>query len=355
MQYPKHQQRHYGRQQDFLTKVREFSTPGAIAALETLDAALVLLAWKTQIPQALVLFHQAIEVALKALLEEIHVLLVLQEINFDLAKGLAKERIQRHRLGGRIANFIDPENYDPQKTCLFEDAYRRVAQLIAFQSVTEKDVRRLNKSRNAITHFGGKPEERLNYLDLILNVALPWLREFYQEAYAAELRDYVFEPNFRELDVAAEYVREAKQNPELPRSQITIPFAHRFFEGYVIGEGNLLFDKNGWMRDVWEWEEDRFQSALHRWDTAWSNFRVIGEKQEVDCVVCGKPCIIAMGEPYELEGARAYDPIAIHCPGCDLHLEPQHKRLAQLHFGPITQERFGEKVWREEINVFGDK
>lgn len=354
MNYPVYQERHYGKKAEFLAKVREFGTPGAIGALETLDAALLLLAWGRQAPQALVLFHQTIELAMKAFLEEIHVLLVLQEINFDLAKALAKDRLQKHRLGSKLENFIDPENYDPQKTCLFDDAYRRVSQLITFESLDEKKAKRINKCRNAIAHYGGKEGEKANYLDLILNVAVPWLDEFYRKAYEVELADYVFAPHLRELVVAGEYMRLSKADTTLPLSHVLKPYAHRFLEGFVIGESNLLFDNEGDMRDVSEWEQENFKARLEQMDSQWSKHGVIGEKQGIPCVICGKPCVVAIGERLEIEGEPAYVPVAISCPGCGLHLEPAQKELVRLHYGPITRERFGEKIWCEEIDVFGE-
>jgi len=108
------------------------------------------------------------------------------------------------------------------------------------------------------------------------------------------------------------------------------------------------------MRNVWEWEHENFQASWKRL-SRWGDYRVIGEKQQADCVVCGKPCIIAVGEPYEFHGQRAYDPVALYCPTCGLHWEPEHKELVRLHYGPITKERFGEEAWQQEIDVFGDE
>lgn len=353
MNFPRHEDLNYGLQAEFLKKVREFGTAGAGAALETLDAAMLLLAWG-KVPQALVMLHQTIEVALKALLEEVHVLLVLQEMNFELAKGLAKDHLQKHRLGRRITNFIDPETFDPQRTCQFMDAYRRASQLIEFKSVDVKTVDRINKLRNAIAHYGGKPEESFNYLDVILNGALPWLTEFYREAYGGELSHYLFGPCYRELVVAGEYLGRCKQSQDLPRGRILSPFAHRFLLESIVGSGRLLFDSEGSMRDTSEWKMENLEADFQHYEMKWSEFRVVGEVGQLDCVICGQSCIVALEEPRKVDGETIYHPVAIHCPNCGLHLDPDYSELVQLHYGSITRERCGESNWEQIRNDFGD-
>ena len=114
--FPRYEPRHHGKHQDFIKAIVSFKSPGASSAVSSINSALWLLA-VGEIAQALFLFHNTIEIALKGLLEEVHVLLTLDRLDYDLAKGIVLERLQKHRLGSNVSKYTDPETYSPKNIC----------------------------------------------------------------------------------------------------------------------------------------------------------------------------------------------------------------------------------------------
>jgi hypothetical protein len=345
--YPKFQTPHYGKQAEFRTAIANTGSPSAQSALEALDAMLWVLAGG-MFAQALFLAHHTVEIALKGLLEEISVLLVVDRPGYDLAKLVVRERLSTHRLGQGITKFIDPDQYDPDRTCGLVDAFSRVNEMIPF-AITSGAVQSLNKLRNQIVHHGGTEENDFPYLDVILNVALPLLVDLYNRGYSLDVRDWILAPRARELDVAREYLSLAKANATLPRTGILHTFQRKYFADVVLGVGNLLFTEEGEQRDVLEWMAEVNQAARTKAER--KGWVIIGEAADTDCVVCGTPsCIVAIPPRPRIEnGKEVYDPIALHCPACDLLLEPTHSELARLHYGPISEDRLGPEAWAKEV------
>jgi hypothetical protein len=345
--YPRHEWEDHGKRRDFLAAIGAYGNPGVFSALESLEASLWLLS-NGMISQTLFLLHHTIEVAMKGLLEEVHVLLTLDSLEYDLAKGLIRERMKAHRLTSHITRFANPDDYDPRRTCGFEEAFKRVRDMVTFPSISTRQVDQLNKHRNRIMHYGGRDEELFDYLESILTVALPLLEEFYANAYHLQIADYLFAPVARELSVARQYVELAKENSGLPRSRIMHPFTCRYQSKLVIGMAHILFDSEGDLRDTWEWqyelrERKRRELEMNGWD-------VVGERADTECVTCGAHyCIVAVSEPHYIDGEEVYDAVAVHCPSCGLFLDTTHRDLARLHYGPITKERIGSEAWEKEI------
>jgi hypothetical protein len=83
---------------EFHKAIRETDSPSAMGAVELLKAAF----WTLSYPmpaQALMLFHQALEVACKGLLQEVHVLLAADKVEYMLSKWVVRERLAAHRFG----------------------------------------------------------------------------------------------------------------------------------------------------------------------------------------------------------------------------------------------------------------
>jgi len=59
--------------------------------------------------------------------------------------------------------------------------------MISLSAVTSGQTAKLNRERNEIMHYGGNAERQFEYVDVILNTALPILKEFYSKAYALDL------------------------------------------------------------------------------------------------------------------------------------------------------------------------
>jgi len=329
-------------------RVTDLGSPTAKSALDSLNAALWLLSVGSY-SQALFLFHHTIEVALKGLLDEVHVLLSARDFKYELAKWVLKERLQAHRLGRRL-DPLGPDSYDPDRTCTFEEAWKRVGELLTLQHVDSARLRQLNKLRNEIAHHGGEDERGLEYLDAILRTALPTLREFYRQAYdGLDLDDYLFAPVARELRVAAEYLSLAKDGLA-PRTKILDTFGRRFHADLIIGRANLLFDAEGSERDLWEWQHELVKACRNEAEKKWGD--VLDESAALDCVICNEGGIIVAvsGEPLMAGDEKYYDVVALHCPPCGLFLPPSHKDLARLHYGPITERRVGSEVWKRSID-----
>lgn len=346
--YPKYEGKHWGKREAFIQELKRQSGPKYLSALEALDASL----WLLSVPyvsQSLSLFHHSIEIAFKALLEEIDALLVVDKLDYDLSKALAQDKIKAHRLGNNISKFVDLENYSPTRSIGLDEAYRRLKDdFLVFGSVTGQQIQEFIKKRNSIVHRGGQEDQEFDYLDLILNVSWPWLQEFYQKAYKVDLSDYIFSPLARELEVARQYLNLTKKDKTVPRTKITHTFTCKRHYDLVLGSANLLFDKDGYQRDLSDWqyelnEENRKLLERKGWD-------LIGEGAYLSCVICGDSyCIIAISEPSTLNGSEAYYPEAIHCQNCGLFIDKAHKELARLHYGPITEERIGKTAWEKEI------
>jgi hypothetical protein len=69
----------------FDQKLRAVNSPSAMGAVDLLKAAFWVLSYPMP-AQALLLFQQALEVACKGLLQEIHVLLVADKLDYALSK-----------------------------------------------------------------------------------------------------------------------------------------------------------------------------------------------------------------------------------------------------------------------------
>jgi hypothetical protein len=181
-----------------------------------------------------------------------------------------------------------------------------------------------------------------------LNTALPTLEEFYRKAYDLNLSDMLFYPLARELSIVRRYIGVAKEDTALPRIGILITFRWQYFRDAIVGSGNLLYDPDGWLRDIDEWQYEL--NSVARTPAEQRGWDIIGEGADTRCIICGESrCIVAISEPNECEGEEVYYAEALHCPSCGLYIDRSHGMLAKLHDGPITRERIGPEAWENEI------
>ena len=336
---------HYGKQGKFIETLESKKSPTALSALDSLDAAFWLLS-RYKISQSLFLFHHSIELTLKGLLEEVHIILTADRPDYNIAKWIAKERLANHALGQRINVTGSPEQYDPRRTCNFETAFKRVSEMIDFPSETSKSLKKLNNLRNEIVHFGDKGRDIKDCIDVILNIIWPFLKSFYQKAYDLKIEDFIFHPLAREINIAQGYFNLTKENKALPVKNIFHPFSIRKNLDHILGSANLLIDEKGYQIDL---SEERFeinQKIYDKFDSKWS---LLG-KNVIDCVICGdSEIIVSVYHPEEISDKEIVYAEALYCPHCGLNLDESYEELARLHFGPITEERLGKEAWKNEV------
>lgn len=343
--YPTYQQRHEGKRDDFIASIKSVGAPSALSALDSLDAAMWLLSLG-KLSQSLFLLCQAIEVGLKAVLEEIDPLLTQDQIEWALAKTLVRDKIERHRLGRAITKYVDDGAYDPRRTCGLLEAHSRVSEMIEL-SPGKKRIEDLNKLRNQIAHHGGKSEQRPDYLDAVLNVAVPFLDHFYEKGYGLALADFLYQDVRRELEIARTYLNQAKKGAGGDVAWALVTFSAALHHAVVLGVGAQLFDHEGWAIDVgdkwFEVVEGHFRAAENKgWD-------VIGRGAFMRCVICGEECVVGIGDRQPNAAVEVYEAEALDCPSCGLFIDPSHSELARIHYGPITEERVGPQAWQREI------
>ncbi len=108
-------------------KLRELNSRLLLSGLDFIDASLWLIAGD-RLPQALVMLHNAIEVALKGELERIHKILIANSkelSDFRALKSLLRDAFMKHPSGSGV----EIPEFDIEKTIYFEEAFDRVAEL----------------------------------------------------------------------------------------------------------------------------------------------------------------------------------------------------------------------------------
>ena len=337
----------------FHQAIRKEKSPSAMGAVELLRAAFWVLSYPMP-AQALMLFHQALEVACKRVLQEVHVLLAADKVEYKLSKWAVRDRLAAHRLGRKINSDFDIDDYDPSRTCTFEDAWSRVREMVSLKSYKDIGLDKLTKLRNQITHRGAEEDRRFEYSQAILDIALPAIEQFYYECYERlNLSALLGEDLVQELRVAREYLAAVEQDERLPKEVLLHTFRCKYQQPMVIGVAHLLYDENGNMRDLgWDRQavEDRIYSKLD--SQLGERGSLLGKSFSLVCKICDEPGIIvgiAGNGEYELEGKRAVDPCSLFCPSCGFDLPKSCSVLAKLHFGPITDEMIGEEAWRNEV------
>jgi hypothetical protein len=74
-----------GRREQLWRQIQSQNTPTALSALDALDAAFLLLSFG-RLAQAVFLFHHSAELAMKGLLESVHIVLTADRPDYELLK-----------------------------------------------------------------------------------------------------------------------------------------------------------------------------------------------------------------------------------------------------------------------------
>jgi hypothetical protein len=337
----------------FHEAIRKTESPSAMGAVELLKAAFWVLSYPMP-AQALMLFHQALEVACKGLLQEIHVLLAADKVDYTLSKWVVRDRLAAHRLGRDVKTDFDIDTLDPSRTCTFEEAWNRVREMSSLPSFKNAGLDQIARHRNRITHRGAELDKEFEYSRAILKIALPALEQFYSECYGGlSLTALLGRDLMQELRVAQEYAAAVEKDEMLPRGKLLHTFSRKYQEPLIIGVANLLFDDDGNMLDL-EWDRHEMNRKIYCRLDRQLNDRgaLLGEGLSLSCKICRNIGIIVGIDDeaeYVLDGMRAVDPCSLFCSSCGLNLPRNYKVLVKLHFGPITGEMVGDEAWEREI------
>jgi hypothetical protein len=271
-------------------------------------------------------------------LEEIHVLLTQDKLEWELAKGLVQETIKRHRIGSSLKTFANPADYDPRHTCGLLEAYKRVGEMIPFTSIpSQRSLEKANTLRNEIVHYGGDTSKHFEYADTILNVVLPLLEEFYDKVYDLRLDDLIGNGVNREIGVARSYLNLTKQDSSIPRTDMLATFSCKLHsERFTRKPPDDLADQE---RVHWlQFEHETFDKYHGTVENRWGRLLPLWVGT---CVICGSPGVVVAMSDFEMQDSHSVAfAEAIECIDCGLFLDKSHKELARLHYGPITEERY---------------
>src|SRR5262245_18539002 len=148
-----------------LKKIRESHSPLAVSAMESLDAALWLLGGRRE-PQALSLLHNAIELALKGELENIHRALIAdgRRWGYEELKAILREAFLAHPRGASV----NLPEFDIDRTITFDEAINRVKDLYpSLLTKWEKQLKKLHSFRNKLIHYGHEPSDISDFVEAI--------------------------------------------------------------------------------------------------------------------------------------------------------------------------------------------
>lgn len=207
-------------------KLQELNSRLLLSSIDFIDASLWLLAGN-RLPQALVMLHNAIEVALKGELERIHKILIAntKELSdFRALKSLLRDAFMKHPSGSGV----EIPEFDIEKTIYFEEAFDRVAELYPglserwrqqlISSKGKKNKHSLHSLRNDIVHYGGDPDSTGRYTEAIVDIAFPFIEEFLKLASEdkVSLAHLVKEWIYREVEVARLVLRDLRNEKTPP-------------------------------------------------------------------------------------------------------------------------------------------
>jgi hypothetical protein len=330
-------------------KLQELNSRLLLSSIDFIDASLWLLAGN-RLPQALVMLHNAIEVALKGELERIHKILIAntKELSdFRALKSLLRDAFMKHPSGSGV----EIPEFDIEKTIYFEEAFDRVAELYPglserwrqqlISSKGKKNKHSLHSLRNDIVHYGGDPDSMGRYTEAIVDIAFPFIEEFLKLASEdkVSLAHLVKEWIYREVEVARLVLRDLRNEKTPPH-----PYAIRTLQHHMLwthaGWPSPLDDQDTvtWSGET-EWEkylERQKRELFKTWD---EDFTV-----EIDCPVCdsqpsdgsfAKAQVLLERSPVNENRLVAE---GFNCFVCGLLILPEERFLARHFVGELPEE-----------------
>lgn len=304
------------------------SAPSLLLAnsLDLIDSALWLIAGD-RIAQALSSLHNAIELIFKAELERVHRVLIAdsRQLDYKSLKSLLKDAFADHPRGKSLAI----EDFDLQKTITFSEAMSRAKDLYPQIGRWEKQLKGLQIVRNDIVHYGSDREKDDEYAQLIAATALPFLIEFLRDSNGIDLREFIGDTVYRELEIAIAVCQQMQSQSETSyaRALKTVKYALLYcdvpppvaFANDAVAEATLLH------------ESMRAESLRRR--LSWT-----GRKLEVFCKICGSVDAFAEVDVDEDDEVLGAFPVSVACAKCRLEISRADSPLPQFHFGALTEQ-----------------
>jgi len=322
-------------------KIQELNSRLLLSGVDFIDASLWLIAGD-RLPQALVMLHNAIEVALKGELERIHKILIAntKELSdFRALKSLLRDAFMKHPAGSGV----EIPEFDIEKTIFFEEAFDRVAELYPGLSATwrkqlisSKGGRKdsLHSLRNDIVHYGGDPDSMGYYTEAIVDTAFPFLEEFFRLASEnkVSMAHLIKEWIYREVEVARLVLCDLRNERLPPKPHAIKTLQHHMLWTHATWPSPLNDRDTITISGETDWETyiERQKKGLFK---TWDELLTV----EISCPVCdsetGDGSFVraqVLLEKAPLDQNRLVAE-GFNCFVCGLYISPEERFLAR-HF-----------------------
>lgn len=327
-------------------KIKRLKSRAAKNAARAIEAAYWLIGGN-QYEQALVLLDNAIELALKGELERIHPALITDSkafADFDTLKSLFRAEFRQHPSGAAIAI---PE-FDLERTITFDTAFDRVVELHPSICVWRKRLlpakgcnpKSLHALRNNIVHYDSDDTQSGQYAAAIVEIALPFLEEFFRlssahEAEPIRLSHLLKEWTYCHVEVARAVLVDLRDHGREPEVYALAPLEHHIL----------------WAHSRWPSPQDDLDSLSigddwsdfarrQKYPKTWNSDLLI----EVDCPICRSRAPDQSYVPAKAliaeEGLeqKMVVPEGFQCFVCGFEIQPTELFLAKHFVPPIPTE-----------------
>lgn len=294
------------------------------SSFESLLAALWLIAGDN-FPQALSMLHNSIELALKAELERIHPLLIVdsKKLDYGTLKMYLRKEFLKHPYGEQI-HIKEP---GLEKTIIFLEAVSRNKEIYP-ELITkwEEKLKELHKYRNQIIHAGANSQDDGKYVFLITSIAIPFLDDFFWISNQVSFEKELGSETYRELMVAKR-VSDKLKSENLPSQSYIL----RTLKWKVLQENRYLPEPDGedGYKASFEKEFVLGQQVEKEWQYEYSI--------EVICKICDSVRTFVKVDIVQ-KPKLGLKPNALYCPVCGLQITEKEKYLAEYHVGEIEQD-----------------
>jgi hypothetical protein len=279
-----------------------------------------------RIPQALVMLHNSVEVAFKAVLERIHPVLIAdnRRLDYGALKSLFKDAFNAHP----HSQHLNIPDYDMERTITFVEAMERVKELYPSVDGWKVKLKHAQSLRNDVVHYGSSRKAEGEYVESIVTILFPFLQAFLQEASGIDLETILTPKVYRELQVAKKVCERLLQEKQAVESYVLKTVGLIMFHIYI--DWPKLSDVTG-THDG----EDEFQMAIAmkgKIERAWAEGYI-----ERGCQICDSWSLFVKVEPVT-EPKYSLTVLAAKCPHCGLDIDEEERYLAEYHTGELSQE-----------------
>ena len=329
---------------EFVKAIRGRRSPMFCSAAESIDAAIVLLAF-SQVSQAYLLLVQALEVSLKGLLHEVQ--------QCGVATWMAQNPQLARTLARNNASFSDQLLRENLKEKTLVASFRDVDAFLGFSTLTRESIQGLNSTRNDLAHRGGDAPRTHFYVRDIVCTLFPVLDEVYSSGLDLHLADFLVHDVAREVVVAARFLK-SRPNDVKCWGWATSLIASAYFHRRHIAPGpdtdDLDPDRGQKWEDNWEWRK----KVVKKLQCQGLSSDVLDDDYYPHCRICNEQCVLATdGELHSDEGTPYFRITSMACPNCHLFLPEEVADLAAIHYGRIDADILGIDDLNKLIKDYG--